>query len=113
MSFEIDASTNKISLTRGDSARFKVDLTCNGEPYVFGEGDSLKFTVKKKSSDEEVALTKTVVGTPYIELESDDTKSLAFGVSYKYEVELTTSSGYVQTITGLKAPTLYLAEELG
>lgn len=30
MSFEIDASTNKISLTRGDSARFKVDLTCNG-----------------------------------------------------------------------------------
>lgn len=82
------AKNNEIHLTRGDSARFKVDMALfnNGRSsaYTIDPTDTLTFSVR---NDKILSFSKEFIGTNIIDIEPNDTKSLAPGV-YKYEVEL-------------------------
>lgn len=89
---------NTIRLTRGDTAYLTFPMTTlEGEEYVVQKGDTLRFTVRKFIDDENFMLQKVITGGNLIHIEPGDTAGLAFGL-YKYDVELTTSSGDVFTI---------------
>ena len=107
--FVIEKYTNKITLTRGDSAEIAVSLTDNLDiPYEMQEGDTLTLSVKRQIGDEEYLLQKTI-DTDTFKLEPDDTNSLLFG-RYIYDIELTTNSGKVHTVIPLS--TFVIAEEV-
>lgn len=88
-----------IRLTRGDTARFLVPIlnSMNNDEYIMESGDILCFTVKKSAKDDEPLLQKVSKGSNVIHIKPEDTKSFSFG-KYKYDVQLTTSSGDVYTI---------------
>lgn len=89
-----------IQLTRGDTAELSVDLFYDDgvSPYAIDSEDKLTLTIKKNTKEEEPLVQKSVIGTASIEIEPDDTKSLAFG-KYKYDVQLDTASGKTYTVT--------------
>lgn len=90
--------SNKICMTKGDSAYFEVNvLYANDEPYVITDSDNLTFSVKRKLSDDVYALQKIVSGTNLISLEPSDTADLSEG-RYYYDVQLNTISGDVFTV---------------
>lgn len=98
----MSASINgeNISLTRGDSLILHVDVTQNFEPYVPQEGDVIRFALKKNSNDQEVLILKNVdLDSMQLIIEPEDTKSLPYG-TYKYDIELTTVGGFVDTFIG-------------
>ena len=89
-----------ISLTRGDSLILNINVTQNGEPYVPQEGDSIRFALKKSISDEEPLIIKQVdLENMQLTINPEDTKPLAYG-TYKYDIQLTTVDGYVDTFIG-------------
>lgn len=95
----IEVDDNVISLTRGDSAAFVLDLEDeNGDPYVPNPGDVIRFAMSKTYGVDEPLIRKEVDHeTMQVELEPEDTKHLAFG-NYVYDIELTDESGHVTTI---------------
>jgi hypothetical protein len=98
----MSASINgeNISLTRGDSLILHVNIMQNEEPYVPREGDVVRFALKKKSSDEECLILKDIdTETLQLIIEPDDTKNLPYG-TYRYDIELTTAAGFVDTFIG-------------
>jgi len=91
---------NDITLTRGDTLYVQINLTKDGEPYVPQEGDTIRFAMKKsyKDPDSEVLINKQVpIDTLMLEIDPEDTKSLAMSRTYLYDLELTTSIGEVYT----------------
>ena len=89
-----------ISLTRGDSLILHVEVTQNFEPYVPQEGDVIRFALKKNSNDQEVLILKDIdLNSMQLIIDPEDTKSLAYG-TYRYDIELTTVSGFVDTFIG-------------
>lgn len=90
-----------IRLTRGDTARFTVQITNDktNEPYVIGVDDTLTFSVKKTVNDVEAVLQKTVTGSDTLYIRPEDTSELSF-TKYKYDVQLTTAGGDVFTVIG-------------
>lgn len=99
--FSIDSTDNTIKLTRGDTARFSIDITndISESDYTFSKDDILNFTVKKRVKDEEPLIKKTSVGTTLFYIKPEDTNSMTFG-KYVYDVQLTTVDGDVYTIIG-------------
>jgi len=53
---------NNITLTRGDTLLLQINLTAEDEPYVPQEGDSLRFAMKRKYTDDDsdVVLVKNI-----------------------------------------------------
>ena len=89
-----------ITLTRGDSLVLNLQLTKNGEPYVPEQGSEIRFAMKKRytDADEDVVLLKTIpIDTLILEIEPEDTKELTMNKAYVYDIQLTDSSGRVDT----------------
>ena len=95
----------KITLTRGDTLRVKINITVDGEEYTPTAGDSIRFAFKhnimntKKSAykDLQPLLIKQIpYDTMILQLEPQDTKSLPFD-TYVYDIEITFQDGTVDT----------------
>ena len=101
-----DIKGTTISLTRGDSLTVKIDLYNSAcEPYVPQSGDSIRFALKHPDmkydktdyKDPEPLIIKTIpTDTLLLNLNPEDTKSLAFG-TYVYDIEMTFANGRVDT----------------
>ena len=89
----------KIQLTRGDTARFRVDIVndIDGSNYELEDGDVLRFTMKKSVNDKDCLIQKEITSDNLVHIEPDDTKSLQCS-KYVYDVELTTKNGDVYTV---------------
>ena len=88
-----------IKLTRGDTARFSVNLSndLTGSDYTMAVDDKITFTVKKKVKDDAPLLQKNMIGYPVFHIKPEDTQDLSFG-RYVYDVQINTASGDVYTI---------------
>lgn len=105
-------SENRIKLTRGDTAIFKVsiDYLNTEEPYEPEEGDVIRFTLKRYLSDRTASFVKDVsIDTMLLRIDSDDTSSLPFG-RYYYDVQLIKSNGDTDTFI---SDILELTKEVG
>ena len=96
---------NDITLTRGDTFVAKVKITKDDEEYTPEPGDVVRFAVKHNQlkpdnsdyTDEDPLILKEVpIETMLLQLDPEDTKSLAFG-TYVYDIEITFSDGTVDT----------------
>lgn len=90
----------QIDLTRGDYFATTVTMTDKetGEAITPTNG-SLRFAVKKRyrDSDEKILILKSIpLDTMLLELESEDTKSLAFG-DYVFDIEYTDAQEHPDT----------------
>lgn len=97
MAYSIDSSNN-ITLVRGDYLAITVSMIKDGEAFTPADG-SLRFAVKKryKDSDDNVLINVSIpLDSLLLELESDDTKELAFG-KYVYDIEYTDANGHPDT----------------
>ena len=105
----IDRSKN-IWLTRGDSCQIAVPLTkADGTAYEMQDGDTLKLSIKRFTSDAAALVEKTMDETGTFVFEPADTKGLRFG-TYRYDVQLTTAAGEVFTV--VKPHTFTIDEEV-
>jgi hypothetical protein len=101
---------NNISLTRGDTLILQINITQDGRNYIPGEGDKVRFAMKKSIGDADALILKDIpTDNLILQLDPEDTKNLAFG-AYKYDIELTTSDGAVDTFIG--PATFTLTEEV-
>lgn len=109
MSYSVNGTS--ITLTRGDS--FAADIGIiqpDGEPYVPSEGDQIRFAMNRNVKDEEVLILREIpIDTMRLVLTPEDTKDLEFG-SYVYDIQLTKSTGKVDTF--ITKSTLTLTEEV-
>lgn len=109
MSYSVKGTS--ITLTRGDS--FSADIGIiqpDGEPYIPSEGDQIRFAMKRNVKDEEVLILREIpIETMRLVLTPEDTKELEFG-SYVYDIQLTKSTGEVDTF--ITKSTLTLTEEV-
>lgn len=96
---------NKITLTRGDTLRVKVNIFKKGELYIPVDGDRVRFALKHPEllpdgsdyKDPTPIIEKDIpIETMILELVPNDTKPLAFG-KYDYDVEITFADGTVDT----------------
>ena len=91
-------SGNKISLTRGDTARLTVNVTDDsGNPYEIQNDDILTLSLKKNVKEVDYYMSKNIMGSDTFHIEPKDTSMLNFG-KYTYDVQLTTSDGDVYTV---------------
>lgn len=89
---------NDISLTRGDSLFLRIELLKkDGSSYEPVEGDSIRFALKKRYTDDECLVLKQIpISLMVLGIEPGDTKKLSFG-TYDYDIEFTDSLGNVST----------------
>lgn len=112
----IDPNTNKIELTRGDTAKIKLELKdASGETYTPGNNDVIRFAVKKTFADESVLFSVNAVKSGedvVITILPSHTKTLDFG-AYKYDIQLTTGTGANAVVdTIVPKGTLVISEEI-
>ena len=87
-----------MTLTRGDTARFEVEIMNDNEPYEIQSSDIIFFSVKKKAKpDEEYLVHKTFEGTGNIHLAPEDTQDIPGG-KYTYDIQLNTAAGDKYTV---------------
>lgn len=97
MSFSV--SGTKITMTRGDTARFNVAIKyqANGVTYHPAETDRIRFSVKKYLSDKSPIIVKEVpVLSMILVIDPQDTENLSFGI-YHYDMELVKENGDTET----------------
>ena len=88
---------NGISLTRGDTATFRLQIkNQDGTDYEITPDDQVLFTVKRSPNDEEIVIQKAAVNN-YITIVPRETDDLAYG-TYYYDVELRRPDGFVATV---------------
>lgn len=105
---KIDKRTNKIYLTKGDTAQIVVGLfDKDGKERKLFEDDVITMTVKKRSEQNAVITKEAVDGA--INFVPADTKLLATG-QYYYDIQLTTFGGSVYTL--IPATIFELGEEI-
>lgn len=87
-----------ITLTRGDTLKVEVSiLQGDGEPYVPGESDVIRFALKKNYEDVNPLILKVIPNdTLLLTIDPEDTKQLPFG-KYVYDIQLTNGAGEVDT----------------
>lgn len=98
---------NSIYITRGDVASFSVTAEDNGTPYIFQQGDIVRFNVYEKKNCDEVVIRKDFAVSENSErvdifLSEDDTKVgriISKPTEYWYEVVLNPVTN-PQTIIG-------------
>lgn len=87
-----------IELTRGDSLFLEFKLTKDGEPYTPEAGSSCRFAMKKAYTDADVILEKNIpIESMILSLAPADTKTQQMKATFVYDVQLTDSSGNVET----------------
>lgn len=84
--FIVDETTNAIKLTRGDTAKFTLELENEqGSTYDFSN-DTVIFAVKRSAFDAEPIIEKTIdSATGKWELQREDTINMEFG-DYLYTI---------------------------
>ena len=88
---------NNISLIRGDSCILDLSITDpEGSEYEVTDTDVVVLTVKKSTRATDVVFQKKLINNQ-ITIEPEDTAKLPYG-KYVYDVQLTTATGYVDTI---------------
>ncbi len=101
----VTVTNNKVTMTRGDTLRLKVDILVNDEPYAPQENDVVRFAMKHDElneagtdfADVEPLVEKTIPNeTLVLELVPGDTKPLGFG-KYAYDIQITFADGTVDT----------------
>ena len=97
---------NTMELIRGDSADFTISLVDSetGDEYILQPGDTIVFTIKKNTKTDEVLVQKQ---GPNVTIAPEDTEGLKYG-EYRYDVELTYASGFVDTVV---PPTAFTIDE--
>lgn len=96
----VQLNGDNISITRGDTLILNISITKNNDAYTPNSGDKVRFALKRTLRDAEPIIIKDIdTSTMRLILESSDTKALEPG-SYKYDIELTTVDGYVDTFIG-------------
>lgn len=108
----IKISGKTIRMTKGDTLEVPVNImTKEGLVYIPSEGDVIRFAMKKTYEDAEPLILKTIPNdTLILRLESSETKDLEVSkIPYVYDIELTTSTGTVDTFL---SGSLYLTEEV-
>ena len=98
MSTKIVGTT--INHTRSDTLQLIVSLTKDGVDYECADGDTCRFAMKKKYTDETPLINKDMPCSgcsAYLELDPSDTATLETG-KYVYDIEITTADGVVDTI---------------
>ena len=90
----LDIVDNRIYLTRGDTASIDIRLTdATGGDYEPVAGDKIYFRLKNAVFGNTLRLVKEISPTTLtLALSEADTANLELG-TYRYEVELVTSSG--------------------
>ena len=89
---------NSIKLTRGDTAYLTIPLELlTGEEYIMQPGDKLELTIKEYVLTNQALVHKEIIGGNVFHIEPTDTANVPFG-KYKYDIQLTTSSGDVFTV---------------
>ena len=90
-------SNKTISITRGDTGTFSLNITtANGTDYDYSN-DTVLFTVKRSVYEANHLIQKQVVYGENIVIEPNDTASLPYG-EYWYDVQVTTEGGVVDTV---------------
>lgn len=105
-------SKNEITLTRGDTPTFTLNLTNpDGTPYEPIEGDQLIFVIKKSAQSQEIwAQIEIPTETMELVFEEATTRALEFG-KYFYEISLNNDvNDYHDTF--ITATPIFIAEEL-
>ena len=101
-----------ISMTRGDTLNVILKLRfSDGLDYVYTEGDSCYFAVKKTyNSDEPYLIHKAIdLQSGLLHLDPLDTESIPYG-DYKYDIQITLNDGTVDTV--IPRATFTLLEEV-
>ena len=89
---------NTIKLTRGDTAYITVSIeNAVNDEYVMSAMDTLTLSIKRRITDVDYILQKTITGENMFHIYPEDTKNLRFG-EYKYDIQLVTENGDVFTI---------------
>lgn len=90
---------SRIFLTRGDTAFLVLHiLDSAGNPYNVQEGDKIYFRLKSDVFSRQLIIEKEIdINSLRLQLDPEDTEDLSF-TTYKYEIELVTSTGYHFTI---------------
>lgn len=96
----IVVNKNHILLTRGDSARLKINLMDDrGNALELQDGDTIRFAMKKDYSDEYPVILKQIpISTMELYLVPKDTKSLEMPSEYVYDIEINYANGEVDTV---------------
>ena len=92
-------SNNNISLIRGDSGIFALAVKdTDGKDVELSVDDQLTFTVRRTAKSPLIVIQKQIEPlSTTINIKPADTASLPFG-AYVYDVELSRSDGFVDTI---------------
>lgn len=93
---------NKIEIVRGTTNRFSITVTdANDALYNLASGEKLVFGIKRKRSDIDCLVVKTVTsgnnGVYTIDLEPEDTEALDYGTHF-YDVGLLSGEDYFNII---------------
>ena len=90
----LKVSRNRITLTRGDTAYLKLNITDESDnAYELSEGDIIFFRIAEYGTSGRLLFEKTVnIETLTLELKPEDTAGLEFR-TYRYEVEVVTEAG--------------------
>ncbi len=110
MSANIYGST--ISMTRSDTLNVILKLKfSDGRDYVYTEGDSCYFAVKRTYDSGEPYLIHKEIDllTGLLHLDPSDTQNIPYG-DYKYDIQITLNDGTVDTV--IPRATFTLLEEV-
>lgn len=89
-------ANNKISITRGDTGIFTLDIKNGATAYDY-TNDTVLFTVKRDTYTTDALIQKTVVYGENVTILPEDTAGLDYG-EYVYDVQVTTAGGLVDTV---------------
>lgn len=95
----LEVINNEVELTKGDTAKLKVNLRLKStkQPYTMQEGETLTLTVKRSSNRRDYCIQKTIKENEIFHIKPEDTEDLDCGV-YVYDVELRTKEGDKYTV---------------
>lgn len=106
MSWKINKNGD-ITMTRGDTPQFIVNINIQGEDgalysYEPLETDEIVFALSKSETNPQIILTKVIPNdSKVLRFEEEDTKQLEFG-TYFYEISLNSNTYHCTFITGKK-----------
>lgn len=100
------ANNKSIYLTRGDTAIINLSLKIGYKTYEVAKNDKCVLTVKKSTKSPDALLTKELSNGQFI-IKPEDTSTMDYG-TYKYDVQLTTADGIVNTVV---TPNDFVIEE--
>lgn len=104
-----------IQMTRGDTFVRTIHLSKNGEEYIPGDNDIIRFAMSKvyKGKTGYELLIEKIIDNSSLQwvIDAEDTAQLPYG-KYVYDLQITYGdTGYVETFADKK--TITLTEEVG